>query len=92
MQLYAERASVSFCAIKVKYLDSDQNEDFQSNITSIKNKIIAISNLKESSSGKALQNIVDIHLFQKEEVKKNFVGFVHVNGSNLTGEYTYSFN
>ena len=69
----------SFCAIKVKYLDSDWNEDFQSNITSINNKIIAISNLKENSSGKTLQNIVDTHLFQKEEVKKNFVGFVHDN-------------
>ena len=78
----------SFCAIKVKYLDSDWNEEIQSNITCIKNKIIALSSLKESSSGRTLQNILETRLFWNKEVKKNMVGFAHDNGSNFAGEYT----
>ena len=77
----------SICALKVKFLSKDWEEDSEAEITSIKNKIIGISNLKESSSGLTLLEIIESKLLKNENVQKNLVGFAHDNGSSLTGEY-----
>ena len=42
----------SVCALKVKYLATEWDESLKENITKIKNKIIALSSLKESSNDK----------------------------------------
>jgi len=57
----------SICALKVKFLSKDWEEDSEAEITSIKNKIIGISNLKESSSGLTLLEIVESKLLKNEK-------------------------
>ena len=76
----------SLCAFKVKFLDKSWDEESNAEITSVQNKIIALTNLKESSTGQTLMEIVEKKLFINEEVKKNLVGFVHDNGSALVGD------
>ena len=74
----------SFCALKVKYLAKEWNEDLQSNLTTIKNKIFSLSNLKESSSGQTIKSIVEDRLFSSEQIRSNLVGIAHDNASSLT--------
>ena len=74
-----------FCALKVKFLDLEWNDELQENISTIKNKIIALHNLKESSSGKTMEEILNLKLFQTEEIKNNLIGIVHDCASSFTG-------
>lgn len=76
----------NLCALKVRYLDQEWDEELKSQITIIQNKIISITKLKESSSGKVLKDIIEKRLFKHPNVKKNLLGFVHDNGSNIVGE------
>jgi len=73
----------SVCALKVKYLATEWDESLKENITKIKNKIIALSSLKESSNGKSLKNIIEERLFSSEAIKNNFFRMTHDNASSL---------
>jgi len=61
-------------------------EELKTEVTKIKNKIIALSDLDEQSNGKTLKEIIEKKLFDDERIKKNLIGFVHDNGSSLVGE------
>ena len=74
------------CALKVKYLEKSMKEELKTEVTKIKNKIIALSDLDEQSNGKTLKEIIEKKLFDDERIKKNLIGFVHDNGSSLVGE------
>lgn len=76
----------SLCALKVKYLEKTWHDGLKMDITAVKNKIIALSDLAESSTGETLKEIVEKRLFINESIKQNFVGFAHDNGSSLIGE------
>ena len=73
-------------AIKVKYLDSEWSEEFNQRLSIVQNKIVALNNLKESSTGQALKRLVEEKLFIDLDIQKNMIGFAHDNGSNLKGE------
>ena len=73
----------SICALKVKYLANEWDKDLEENITKVKNKIIALSNLKESSSGHSLKSIIEERLFSSEAIKSQFCGMAHDNASSL---------
>ena len=74
----------SVCALKVKYLITEWDQNLKENITQIKNKIISLSNLKESSSGLSLKNVIEERLFSSESIKNQFFGLTHDNASSLT--------
>lgn len=76
----------SLCAIKVKFLAQEWDEELKISTTKVNNKILSLTNLKESSSGKTLMEIVQNKLFRSDDVKKNLIGFVHDNGSSLVGD------
>src|SRR5690606_5881973 len=71
----------------VKYLEKEWNNDLQTNITSIKNKIIALSDLEDRSDGQTLKEIVENRLFSNQKIKNNMIGLAHDNGSSLVGEH-----
>jgi len=73
-------------AIKVKYLDRQWSSELNHDITLVHNKIISLTNLKDTSSGQTLNEIIHEKLFQDQDIKKNLVGFVHDNASNLKGD------
>lgn len=55
--------------------------------TSIKNKIVGVKYLSESSSGETMYNIVNEKLFDLDfDVKSNFIGLAHDLASSLTSE------
>ena len=76
----------NLCALKVKFLEKEWHEELQTHITSVKNQIIALSDLKESSTGQTLKDIVESRLFTNDDIKKNMIGLAHDNGSSLVGE------
>ena len=76
----------SICAFKVIFLDKTWDEELKTQITKAQNKIIALTNLKESSSGQTLMEIAEKKLFVNENVRKNMIGFAHDNGSALVGD------
>jgi len=79
-------SGVNVCALKVKYLEKEWQETLKTNVTTVKNKVIAISDLEESSTGKSLKEIVETKLFSNEKIKKHMIGLAHDNGSSLVGE------
>ena len=76
----------NICALKVKYLDQVWQEELRSEITTVKNKIIASSDLDERSDGKTLKEIVENKLLNHKRIKKNLIGLAHDNASSLTSE------
>jgi len=54
----------NLCALKVRYLEKEWNEDLKMDITTIQNKVIALSDLGESSSGQSLKEIIEKKYFQ----------------------------
>ena len=79
-------AGSNICALKVKYLDQIWQEGLRSEITIVKNKIIALSDLDERSDGKTLKEIVENKLLNDKRIKKNLIGLAHDNASSLTSE------
>jgi len=78
-------AASNYCALKVKFLEKEHNEFINEEITVVKNRIIALSTREESSTGSTMKDIIDTRLFSTEEIKKNFKGFTHDNGSSIVG-------
>jgi len=76
----------NICALKVKYLDKEWREEYKEDVTTVKNKVIALTDLEESSSGISLNKIIENKLFCDERIKRNFIGLAHDNGSSLVGE------
>lgn len=65
-------------AIKVRYVDdSDRKEP-------IKNRILGISTLQESSSGETLFNIVKEKLFSDDILQRNFISIAHDYASSIS--------
>jgi len=67
--------NATFCgsnlyALRVRYLDKEWVEDLKDDVTIIKNKIVTLSNLEDSSSGQTLKEIVEEKLFSNEQIKK----------------------
>ena len=50
---------MNICAFKIKYLEKGWREEIKENVTSVKNKVIALSNLEENSSGSALMKKIE---------------------------------
>jgi len=75
----------NFCALKVKFLEKEFNKELNTEISSIKNKLIGIATLKESSTGKVMREILEDKLFSDKQIIMNLKGFTHDNGSSLTG-------
>jgi len=67
-------------------LDSEWSEEFNQSLSIVQNKIIALNNLKESSTGQTLKRLVEEKLSKDLDIQKNMIGFAHDNGSNLKGE------
>jgi len=79
-------AKKSICALKVRYL-KEFADDKGMIRNYLQNKIIGIKYLEESSSAKTTFQIAKEKLLDlSEEIKKNFVGFVHDHHSTLTGD------
>jgi len=74
-----------YCALKVKYLAAQKDEEYQCEITTIQNKLIGISKLEENATSVTLYKIVKEKLFYDEEIKKNCIGITHDRGSNIVG-------
>ena len=78
-------ARINICALKVCYLKQFEDEKGFKR-THIQNKILGIKYLKESTTAKTLFETTQQKLFDlSEEVKANFVGFVHDHASSLSG-------
>lgn len=77
----------NFCAMKIKYLESEKDNKFNSEITVVKNKLVAIEKLNESSTAEKLYEILNNKIFYDEDIKKNFIGMTHDRGSNLIGSH-----
>ena len=73
-------------AIKVKYLDRQWSSELNHDITLVHNKIISLTNLKDTSSGQTLNEIIHEKLFRDQDITKSLVGFVLDNASNLKGD------
>ena len=79
-------AGSNICALKVKYFNQVWQEELRSEITTMRNKIIALSDLDERSDGKTLKEIVENKLLNHKRIKKNLIGLAHDNASSLTSE------
>ena len=75
----------NLCAIRVKYLEEFEDQEKLTR-TRIKNRLVGLTALKESSFGKDYFNIVEENLFHfDKKIEENLVGFTHDNASNLSG-------
>jgi len=61
----------NYCALKVKYLDKEFNEEMNEEVTTIKNRIVSLATLKESSSGMTMKEL-RINYFQMKILKITF--------------------
>ena len=71
-------------AMKVKYLTQEKDEK-NYNMTSIKNKFVGIKAFEENSSGLTMYNMLESKFLSNEAVMKNLVGVAHDRGSNIIG-------
>lgn len=80
-------AGSNICALKVRFLQKEYDPDYQQEITEIKNKLIGITKLTDSSCAYTMLDIVKKKLFfdDNKEIQSNLVGFVHDRGSNFNG-------
>ena len=79
-------AGVNICAMQVKYL-KEIKMAINEIITEIKNNIIGLKLLKESSDGETLYNIIKADLLgTNEDIRNNFSGVTHDRGSNIIGK------
>lgn len=72
-------AGESFCGLKVKFLEEIDG------FTQIQNKIIAMNQLRTSSSGRTMLDIINNKIFDNENIEKNLIGLTHDFASSLTG-------
>ena len=75
----------NYCALKVKYLTAQKDEEYKCEITTVQNKVIGISKLAENATSETLYKIVQEKLLYDADIKKNCIGITHDRGSNLVG-------
>ena len=77
---------INVCAIQARYPIPKEGPNHEI-VTEIKNRIVGLKFLKESSDGETLYNILKEELFNKDmNIKNNLSGVVHDRGSNIIGK------
>lgn len=75
----------NICAFQIRYLKENKISD-KLTINEIKNKVIALKYLEDSSTGETLYQAAKEKLFSLDDkIKFNLVSTVHDHGSNLVG-------
>ena len=78
-----QSAGENYCALKVKYLTAQKDEEYKCEITTVQNKVIGISRLAENATSETLYKIVQEKPLYDADIKKNCIDITHDRGSNL---------
>jgi len=79
-------AGQNTCAIQVKYLREEVDEETKRVKSTIVNRLLGLSTFKESSESLVYLQMLKEKLFTNPQISANFVGTAHDHAKTLTGE------
>lgn len=75
-------AGKNLCALQVKYIDEDKDKS----LAKIQNKLIGVTDLKDTSDATKIYDIVKKKLYIAQSIQQNMIGITHDNAQTLSSK------